>query len=118
MYGPVAQVFVRGSVVVKRRQHTETRTLIILMTSSFSPNVAASINAAAQIGTFLDPGKFRSKIWRLADVKRTGLMKTTLLTIATLIIGVIAGFFIGRRFPAHHYVVWHDPVLLDTATGK
>lgn len=47
-------------------------------------------------------------------------MKTTLLTVAALIIGVIAGFFIGRRFPEHHYVsLMNDtPILYDTATGQ
>jgi hypothetical protein len=46
-------------------------------------------------------------------------MKTTLLIVAALIVGLVAGFFIGRRFPAHHYVRWGDTTLVyDTTTGK
>ena len=47
-------------------------------------------------------------------------MKTIKLSIAApLLIGIfVAGFFLGRAFPAHHYERFgNGPFLLDTSTG-
>jgi hypothetical protein len=41
-----------------------------------------------------------------------------LLAAATLFCGLGGGFFLGRRFPAHHYEAYRTgPLLLDTTTG-
>ncbi|MGA8216720.1 MAG: hypothetical protein WB799_24255, partial [Candidatus Sulfotelmatobacter sp.] len=34
-------------------------------------------------------------------------------------VALVAGFFVGRLFPAHHYEPWKQTILLfDTATGR
>lgn len=50
---------------------------------------------------------------------RTGIKTADfILIITTLIIGLVAGFLIGRRFPVHHYVRWEGSLLYDTSTGQ
>ena len=45
-------------------------------------------------------------------------MANSILIITTLIIGLVAGFLIGRRFPERNYVRWEGSLLYDTTTGE
>ena len=50
---------------------------------------------------------------------RTGIKTADfILIVTTLIIGLVAGFLIGRRFPEHRYVRWEGSLLYDTTTGE